>query len=280
VCDWIASRLIFGLNPAMYCQVEGTNLRVLGTMHTFPVENTNMPSWVMGKRAKKPARKQTGSKSNRTPKPKPTETTQIQGPSGLPPGQQQTRTPLSVAQPSAKKDWGHRIWKKAFGVIVSFIALLIGYRDLWPKVVIEPSQAIDPAFLSYQFTFENQPCYPIKISSVVITAVHLSWPSGNNEMSGMTFSNLYSDTSISGKDSITIKLDKAFTFPNAGKLEEGSKAIIKIYYILPLIRLKIADSALFEAGRDVAGNQIWLKRPLGKLANYKDRSFIIITNDP
>jgi uncharacterized protein YbaP (TraB family) len=30
----------------MYYQVEGSNLRVLGTMHGFPVENTNMPSWV------------------------------------------------------------------------------------------------------------------------------------------------------------------------------------------------------------------------------------------
>jgi len=33
-------------NLAMYYQVEGTNLRVLGTMHAFPVENINMPSWI------------------------------------------------------------------------------------------------------------------------------------------------------------------------------------------------------------------------------------------
>jgi uncharacterized protein YbaP (TraB family) len=30
----------------MYYGVEGTNLRVLGSMHLFPVEHTNMPSWV------------------------------------------------------------------------------------------------------------------------------------------------------------------------------------------------------------------------------------------
>ncbi len=30
----------------MYYQVGGTNLRVLGAMHVFPVQNTNLPSWV------------------------------------------------------------------------------------------------------------------------------------------------------------------------------------------------------------------------------------------
>jgi hypothetical protein len=30
----------------MYYQVEGTNLRVLGSIHEFPVENRNMPKWV------------------------------------------------------------------------------------------------------------------------------------------------------------------------------------------------------------------------------------------
>jgi len=172
-------------------------------------------------------------------------------------------------------------------LISSLIAVLglFGYEALWPKVIIDPSAAVDSGILSYEFTFANQACYPIKVDRIDLYVIKLSWPnlswafSSRNwpndigSMQGIGFRYDYKQVKIGGRNSIAMKLNPEFAFEGypVGKLKDGSKMAIKITYRLPLLRLQKTDCQFFESGQDIGGNPVWLKKPmenLGDETNY------------
>jgi hypothetical protein len=220
----------------------------------------------MGKKAKRGIKKRNESKSNRPANQKSSETKQTPTPTESHPTPTQQKSQTQHEKKSLS-------WK-VVGLFSSLIILVLGflgYGALWPKVTIDVSPAVASNFLSYQFTFANQACYPIKVVSTRIEAIHLSWP--GNDVKNLGFMRNYTGIQIDGRESITMKFDN-FKMTNTNKLDEGSIIIIKITYRLPLLKIDKTDSALFEVARDNGGNPIWVKRPLGKYANYEALSIL------
>ena len=149
------------------------------------------------------------------------------------------------------------------------MAGFLGYDALWPKVVINSSPAVDSGILSYQFEFANQPSYPVKILTVIVSPKDFFTTTGN-EFENVSFRGIYdSDVQIGGRESIIMSLYTAFHLPVGSKPKNGSKVVIRITYKLPLLKIEKTDSALFEVATDVSGNPIWIKKPIGDFDNYK-----------
>jgi hypothetical protein len=167
--------------------------------------------------------------------------------------------------------------------LVVFLLGFIGCEALLPQVVIDASQAVDSGFLSNQFTFGNQAVYPVEIAYLTIYIVDVSWPKPFNSQFqniGIWCPNV--TIKIKGRDSGTVKIGNMFSMVDTNnpptKISEGSKFVIKATYKLPISSLTKTDSALFECARDSSGNTIWIKKPIGKYANYKcDYGFVDIS---
>lgn len=199
-----------------------------------------------------------------------------------------TETPVAIQSPptafqniDVKPDGKKSVSRTILGALISLGALGIGffgYSELWPKVIIEPSPATSQGLLSYQMNFQNQACYPVKVTSVVIAIVNLKWLAHTNPPAVLTMDNLatmtqFSHLQIGGHDSTTIKCNQ-FRFESPPKLFDGSKVILTITYRLPMIHIEKSDSVLFESATDNSGNSIWIKKPIGKFANYKPQTYL------
>jgi hypothetical protein len=228
----------------------------------------------MGKDHKRSFKKRHVSKSNRPANSKPSKTEQTQKPKEP----QITTPPIKEEKSGGRKP----LWRKVVAGVVSLVLLLIGYDGLWPKVVIEPSSAVDSGVTIYQFTLANQPCYPVKIISVDMSPINLTLTNQagwSMEFSNVTFHYPYTNKNvqIGGRDSITIKIGNIFRFtPLSNKLKEGTKMVARITYQMPLIKIEKTDSALFEAAQDSNGNPMWIKKPIGQFINYKPTTVFIM----
>lgn len=174
--------------------------------------------------------------------------------------------------------------KRCIGGLLSIFLCVIGYDSLWPKVVIDSSSAVDSGFVSRQFIFANQPIYPVKVLSTLVGALHVSAPTENPKIStaiiGIAFQDNYTNVTIAGKDSVTLRIDRQFDV-SLGNIRDHSQIMVRVTYRIPLpfMNIDMKDTALFEAARDDSGKQIWIKKPPGRMANYNPDVVIISTQD-
>jgi hypothetical protein len=135
----------------------------------------------MGKRHKRSVKNRNVRKSNRPANSKPEEKTETQTTTEskltLPPPKEGIAIPKTNASGVGNKNDKKPSWYKRLVVFLLILVLgRLGFQELWPKVMIEPSPAVDSGLLSYQFTFANRPFYPVKVVSTLVSAVDLSWP--------------------------------------------------------------------------------------------------------
>jgi hypothetical protein len=238
----------------------------------------------MGKHHQRPNKKGSEQKSNHPAKPQTSKTTQNEQPKQAPLKKEGEPTTENGALKPSKVNDEQRgrmrfSWWGFFSFIFSLILAVIGYDFLWPKIVIDYSQAVAFGLTSSQFTFSNQPRYPVEISHVDVIPIGFSANVTNQlkvVVKDMTIRQNYNGDQIGGKDSITVEVDSFLHFANIPTVNEGSKIIVRITYKLPVLKIQKTDSALFERARDSTGNGIWIKKPLGKLAYYKTESIWLV----
>ena len=129
----------------------------------------------MDKKHKRSAKKRNAKKLNRPTNPKPLETKQtlksIEAKPAILLIQTEKPNEGNPVLGRENKQGEKPLWHKGVVLICSLVALIVGffgYEALWPKVIIDPSQAVDPGIASYQFDFKNQSCYPVEVISTIM----------------------------------------------------------------------------------------------------------------
>lgn len=183
----------------------------------------------------------------------------------------------AAGRPENDSLWS-RLSKLIYTIILAVVGF-IGYEGMWPKVTIEASSAVDSGMLAYQFTFSNHPYYPVKIKSVTVYVIDLKMPflpkpGQFDEFDHVKLIANYNTNNIciAGNDSITLKMNTSFRFANVGRVESGSRIIVKVTYELPVIKIRKSDYEALEAGSAIDNSLIWTKKPLQVLP--KDKDFI------